>query len=80
MNCLHYFRTKNKLESHKSECQNKDFRNIIMLSKDTKILVFNQYQKSDKTTFITYADLEGFDEKTDGYTNNPENSSPTKVR
>ena len=51
-----------------------------MLSKDTKILVFNQYQKSDKTTFITYADLEGFVEKTDGYTNNPENSSPTKVR
>ena len=51
-----------------------------MLSKDTKILEFNQCQKSNKATFITYADLEGFVEKTDGYTNNPENSSPTKVR
>ena len=66
MSCLHYFRTKNKLESHKSVCQSKDFCNIIMLSKDTKILEFNQCQKSNKATFITYADLEGFVEKTDG--------------
>ena len=28
-----------------------------MLSEDTKILEFNQYQKSDKSTFIIYADM-----------------------
>ena len=44
-----------------------------------KILQFNQYQKSDKTTFITYADLECIIEKIDGCKNNPENSSTTWV-
>ena len=29
-----------------------------MPSEDTKILEFNQYQKSDKAPFIIYADLE----------------------
>ena len=29
-----------------------------MPSEDTKALEFNQYQKSDKATFIIYADLE----------------------
>ena len=38
LNCLHSYRTKNKLESHK-----KDFCVVIMPSEDT-----NQYRKSDK--------------------------------
>ena len=50
-----------------------------MPSEDTKILQFNQYQKSDKAPFIIYADLECLTEKTDGCKNNPENSSTTKV-
>ena len=50
-----------------------------MPSEDTKILEFNQYQKSDKAPFIIYADLECEIEKTDGCTNNPENLSTTKV-
>ena len=50
-----------------------------MLSEDTKILEFNQYQKSDKAPFIIYADLECFIEKTDGCKNNPENSFTTIV-
>ena len=29
-----------------------------MPSEDTKILEFNQYQKSDKVPFIIYADLQ----------------------
>ena len=48
-----------------------------MPSEDTKILEFNQYQKSDKAPFIIYADLECIIEKTDGCKNNPENSSTT---
>ena len=79
LNCLHSFRTKSKLESHKRACKNKDFCNIIMPAEDTKILEFNQYQKSDKARFIIYADLECIIEKIDGCKNNPENSSTTKV-
>ena len=50
-----------------------------MLSDDTEILDFNQYQKSDKATFILYVDLECIIEKTDECKNNPENSSAIKV-
>ena len=41
-----------------------------MSSKDTKILEFNKYQKSDKAPFIIYADLEYLIEKIDGCKNN----------
>ena len=51
-----------------------------MLFEDTKILEFNQHQKSDKAPFIIYADLEFIIERTDGCKNNPENSSPTTAR
>ena len=30
LNCLHSFRTKNKLESHKKVFANKDFSNVVM--------------------------------------------------
>ena len=48
MNCIHSFRTKNKLASHKEASENKDFCNIVMPSDSFNILEFNQYQKSDK--------------------------------
>ena len=41
LNYLHYFRTKNKLESHKKICENKDFCNTILSSENTIILEFN---------------------------------------
>ena len=47
---------------------------------DIKILEFNQYQKSDKAPFVTYADLECLIEKIDRCKNNPENPSTTKIR
>ena len=50
-----------------------------MPSDDTKMLEFNQYQKSDKVPFITYADLEHVIVDTDGCKINPENSSTTKA-
>ena len=52
LNFLLSFRTTKKLESHKKVCENTDFRNVIMLSENTKILEFNQYQKSDNAPFI----------------------------
>ena len=50
-----------------------------MPSEDTKLLKFNQYQKSDKAPVTIYADLECLIEKTDGCKNNPKNSFKTKV-
>ena len=50
-----------------------------MLSEDTNILVFNQYQKFDKASFIIYADLECIMEKIDKCKNNAENSSTANV-
>ena len=61
LNCLRYFRIKNKLEFHKKDAKNKDFCGSVMSFKDTKILEFSQYQKSDKVPSIAYADLEIFD-------------------
>ena len=31
LNCLHFFTTINKLESHKRVCENKHFCNVIMI-------------------------------------------------
>ena len=58
LNCLHFFRAKNKLESHKKLCENKNFCDVVMPSEDTKVLEFSQYQMFDKTQSISYADLE----------------------
>ena len=77
LNCLHSFRTKNKIESHKKACKN--FCNVIMSFEDAKILEFNHYQKSDKAPFIIYADLECLIERTDGCKNNSENSSTANL-
>ena len=52
---------------------------VKIITDDTKILEFNQYQKSDRASFIIYANLESIIEKIDGYKNKPENSSTTKV-
>ena len=38
--------------------KNKDFCHIVMPSKDTKVLEFNQYQKSQKVLFMICAGLE----------------------
>ena len=50
-----------------------------MSSKDTKILGFNQYWKSDKTPSIIYADLESLIKRIDGRKSYFEISSGTKL-
>ena len=50
-----------------------------MPSEDTKILELNQYQKSDKSPFIIYVDVECLIEKINGCKNYLKNSSTTKV-
>ena len=50
-----------------------------MSSEGTRVLQFNQHQKSDEAPFIIYAHLECIIGKIDRCKNNPENSSTTKV-
>ena len=76
---LYFFETENERESHKKVCESNDFCNVVMSFEDTKILNFNQYQKSDKASFVIYADLEFLIEKIDGCKNDSENSFTTKV-
>ena len=56
LNCLHSFRIKNKLESHRKLRKNKGCCNIIISY--VEVSEFNKYQKSDKAPFIIYGDLE----------------------
>ena len=79
LNCLHSFRTKNKLKSHEKACKNKDFCGIVMLSGKDNILEFNHYMKSDKMPCIFYAGIESLIREIDECANNPENSSTTKI-
>ena len=79
LNCLLSFTTENKREYHKKVCEIKMFCSILMPSEDKNILEFNQYQKSDKSPFIIYADLECIIEKIDVCKNNHENSVTRKV-
>ena len=59
--------------------ENKDLCNIIIPSEDTKILEFNQNQKSGKTPFIFYANLECLIGKIYRCKNNLESVSTTKL-
>ena len=62
-NCLHLFRTKSKLESHKHVCESKELCGVVP-SQDT-ILGLNY-----KTASIIYADLESLIKRVDEYKNN----------
>ena len=45
-----------------------------MLSQDTKVLAYNQYEKSDKALFIIYEDLECIIENINASKSIPQNS------
>ena len=49
---------KKKSESHKKVCEKKELFNVIIPSEDTKTLKLNQYQKSDKASFVIFVDRE----------------------
>ena len=49
LNCLHSFRTENKLKSHEKLCKkNKDFFGIVMPAEKNKILKSNEYMNRIK--------------------------------
>ena len=79
LNCFHLNRTKTKLESHKKICENRDYCNVEMPNESNKIIKYNQGEKSIKSPFIIYADLECLLEKISTCYNNPEKSSTTEI-
>ena len=74
-----FFRTENRLKSQEKACKNKNFCGIVMQSEKNEILELNQYMKSDKMPNSIYAEIGSLIKKIDGCTNNPENSSTTKI-
>ena len=72
LDCLHPFRTGNKLKSYEKVYKNKDFYGIVVESERNNILELNQYVKSDKMPYTIYADIESLIQKTDGCENDPE--------
>ena len=77
LNCLHSFRTENKLKSDEKVCKNRDFCGVVMPLEKDYMLEFNQYMKSDR--MFIYADIKPLIKKIDGCVNNPESSSTTKI-
>ena len=71
LNCFHSFRIANKLKSHEKVCKNKGFCGMVMPSEKNKITEFNQYMKSDKTSYITYADIKYLIKEIEVCANNP---------
>ena len=79
LNCFHSYRMKNKLETHKKICENRDYCCVEMPSKDNNTIKINHGEKSIKLPFAVYADLECLLEKMSTCYNNPEESSTTKI-
>ena len=79
LNCLHSFRTKNKLKVHKNVCKNHEYCYIEIPKEDKKILKSIHGEKSNKLPFFIYVDMESLLEKIDTCNNNPEKSSATKI-
>ena len=74
LNCLHSFRTDNALKKHERLCENNDYCSVEMPTKLNKILKYNHGEKSLKTPFVIYADLECLLIKQHSCQNNPNKS------
>ena len=56
--CLRSFRTDNAPKRHERLCDNNDYCNVEMPTPGNKLLRYNLGEKSLKTPFAIYADLE----------------------
>ena len=79
LNCFRSYTTENKLEKHKNVCENHDYCYVEMPEEDDKILKYNHGEKSVRSPFVIYADLECLLEKMSTCHNNPKKSSTTKI-
>ena len=60
-------------------CENHDYCNLELPTKDNNIIKYNQGEKSIKLPFVVYADLECLLEKMSTCQNNPNESSTTEI-
>ena len=74
MNCLHSFRTDNALKKHERLCDNNDYCSAEMPEQFSKTLKYSYDEKSLKTPFVIYADLECLLLKQQSCQNNPNES------
>ena len=79
LNCFRSYRTRNKLEAHKKNCENHNYCNVEMPIKDNNIIKYNQGEKSIKLPFVIYADVECLLENMSTCQNNPNESSTTEI-
>ena len=85
LNCFHSYRTENKLHMiceryvYKQICENHDYCHVEMPNEDNKIIKYNQGEKSIRSPFIIYTDLECLLEKISTCYNNFEESSTTEI-
>ena len=79
LNCFHAYATENKLEKNKKICENHDYCHVEMPDEDNKIIKYYQGEKSIRSPFIIYADLECLLEKMSTCFNNLEESSTTEI-
>ena len=78
LNCLHSYRTEDKLKKRENICRNKGYCYIEMPKEDNKVLKYNHGEKSVKRPFVIYAELEYLLTKMSTSHNNPEKSSTTE--
>ena len=76
LNCFRAYTAKNKIEAHK---KNHNYCHVEMPNEDNKIIKYNQGEKSIKSPFIIYDDLECLLEKISTCYNNPQESSTTEI-
>ena len=74
LGCMHSYRTDSALKKHERLCGKHDYCDIIMTSEDKNILKYNPGEKSLKSTWIFYLDLECLLVKSQSSQNNPEKS------
>ena len=75
LNCFHAYTTENKLEKLKKISENYCYCHVEMPNEDNKIIKYNQGEKSIRSPFIIYADLECLLEKISTCYNNLKESS-----
>ena len=72
LNSFRLYRTRNKLEADKKICENHNYCNVEMPTKDNNLIKYNQGEKSIKLPFVTYFDMSTCQ-------NNPNESSTTEI-
>ena len=78
LNCLHSYRTKEKLKKHEKVCNNHDYCYVKMPNESEKILKYNSGEKSLKVPLVIYVYLECLLKKIDSSQNDSEKSSTEK--